>query len=74
MGLQNGAAKGNFHAILEPKIAALKPTIQVIQVSLVARGLVSARWHSRSRPGWCGEAVGGRGVAAEQGEAHRPDF
>ena len=45
--------------ILEPKIAAFKPTIQVIQVSLVARGLVSARGHARGHPGWCGAAVGG---------------
>ena len=68
MGLQNGAAKGNFHSlILEPKIAAFKPTIQVIQTSLVARGMVSARGHPRGRPGWCGAAVGGVGWLPTRG-------
>ena len=51
--------------ILEPKIAAFKPTIQVIQASLVARGLVSG--HPRGRPGWCGAAVGGVGWLPTRG-------
>ena len=63
MGLQ----KATFMLILEPKIAAFKPTIQVIQASLVARGLVSARGHPRGRPGWCGAAVGGVGWLPTRG-------
>ena len=63
MGLQ----KAIFMLILEPKIAAFKPTIQVIQASLVARGLVSARGHPWGRPGWCGAAVGGVGWLPTRG-------
>ena len=54
-----GCRMGIFKPIFEPKIAVFKPSIQVIQASLVARGLVSARGH---------------GVVAHQVEAHRPDF
>ena len=63
MGLQMAI----FMPILEPKIAVFKPTIQVIQASLVARGLVSARGHPRGRPGWCGAAVGGVGWLPTRG-------
>ena len=70
MGLQ----KAIFMPILEPKIAVFKPTIQVIQASLVARGLVSARGRPRGRPGWCGAAAGGAGWLLAKGEAHTPDF
>ena len=63
MGLQ----KATFMPILEPKIAAFKPTIQVIQVSLVARRLVSARGRPRGRPGWCGAAAGGVGWLLTRG-------
>ena len=66
-GCRMGLQKATFMPILEPKIAAFKPTIQVIQVSLVARGLVSARGHPRGHPGWCGAAVGGVGWLPTRG-------
>ena len=74
MGLQNGAAKGNFMPILEPKIAFFKPTVQVIQASLVARRLVCTRGHPRGRPGWCGAAAGGAGWLLARGRRTRQIF
>ena len=66
-GCRMGLQKAIFMPILEPKVAVFKPLIQVIQTSLVARGLVSARGHSRGRPGWCGAAVGGVGWLPTRG-------
>ena len=70
-GCRMGLQKAIFMPILEPKIAVFKPTIQVIQASLVARGLVSARGHPRGRPGWCGAAAGGVGWLLARGRRTR---
>ena len=70
-GCRMGLQKAIFMPILEPKIAVFKPTIQVIQASLVARGLVSARGHPRGRPGWCGAAAGGAGWLLARGRRTR---
>ena len=67
MGLQ----KAIFKPIFDPKIAVFKPIIQVILASLMARGQVSARGHSRGRPGWCGAAVGGVGWLPTRGRRKR---
>ena len=70
-GYRMGLQKAIFMPILEPKIAVFKPTIQAIQASLVARGLVAARGHPRGRPGWCGAAAGGVGWLRTKGRRTR---
>ena len=63
MGIQNGTAKAkfNFEPIFKPMSAVFKPTIPVIQTSLMAHGQVSVRGHPMGRPGWCGTVVGAAG-------------
>ena len=74
IGLQNGAAKGNFHANLR----AQDRCFQAHNTS--NSGIAGGPWAGvRPRappgpPGMVRRGGGGRGVVAHQGEAHRPDF
>ena len=74
MGLQNGAAKGNFHANLR----AQDRCFQAHNAS--NSGIAGGPWAGfRPRappgpPGMVRRGGGGCGVVAHKGEAHRPDF
>ena len=74
MGLQNGAAEGNFHANLRAQGRCLQAH------NTSNSGIAGGPW-ARVRPraplgppGMVRRGGGGRGVVAHQGEAHRPYF